>query len=108
MIDYVSNADTLKSEREDIFLFFLQAKTPVKDKPPKVPKDTTAKVKSEVKVVAKVKDDSSESKSDTPKSISPAPSGTPPSRETPTIQVEEVKGQSENMSHFCNLLVLPV
>lgn len=61
----------------------------MKDKPPRPPKDSPAKVKVEVKV----KDDSSESKSDTPKSISPVPSGTPPSRETPTIQVEEVKGQ---------------
>jgi len=61
----------------------------MKDRPPKGPKDSPAKVIADATV--KVKDDSSE-RSDSPKSISPAPSGTPPRRETPTIQVEEVKG----------------
>ncbi|XP_053396103.1 capping protein inhibiting regulator of actin dynamics-like isoform X6 [Mercenaria mercenaria] len=64
-----------------------QAKTPVKDKPPKVPKESPSK--SALKTTDKIKDDSSETKSESSKSVSPAPSGTPPARGTPTIQIEE-------------------
>lgn len=84
-------------------LICIQAKTLVKDKPPKGTKESP--VKTDVKGGATVKDESSESKSDTPKSISPAPSGTPPSRETPTIQVDEVKGQLHFVLFFLPFII---
>ncbi|XP_052809932.1 ensconsin-like isoform X9 [Mya arenaria] len=60
-----------------------QAKTPVREKQKAGVKDSPAKAKVEVRVR-----DSSEDTSET--SSSPAPSGTPPARATPTIQVDEV------------------
>lgn len=69
-----------------------QAKTPVRDKPPKVPKESPSKSALKPGAEKDNKDDSSETKSDTPKSISPAPSGTPPARHTP-VQGEDVSGK---------------
>ncbi|XP_052808367.1 MAP7 domain-containing protein 1-like isoform X5 [Mya arenaria] len=60
-----------------------QAKTPVREKQKAGVKDSPAKAKVEVRVR-----DSSEDTSET--LSSPAPSGTPPARATPTIQVDEV------------------
>ncbi|WAR09353.1 hypothetical protein MAR_019311, partial [Mya arenaria] len=61
----------------------VKAKTPVREKQKAGVKDSPAKAKVEVRVR-----DSSEDTSET--SSSPAPSGTPPARATPTIQVDEV------------------
>ena len=58
-----------------------------KDSPSKSPMKATTEVKdTEVKVEV--------SHRDSPQSLSPAPSATPPPRDMPAIQVEEVKGQS--------------
>ncbi|KAL4233732.1 hypothetical protein ACF0H5_008412 [Mactra antiquata] len=67
----------------------VKAKTSVRDKPPKVPKESPSKSALKSGADIKMKDDSSDTKSDTPISISPAPSATPPARYTP-VQGEEI------------------